>query len=206
MDVFTSFYSETNTRSLAKMIGRKVRCGARGRRKVKSGCSTCKYSEAPTFVSTTYGPQNKAQEMRRTETDMFSMQYNRVDVGFQCCSAPATFACTSSTCRGHFDYFQAVCAPEFSMFFQMSTWTNIVLRAAWEDQSFRRIALAISALTRSRYERCRQQRYPAIEYALWQCNLAIRELSHLDNSLQNLLRMVLMCISLITLEFLLENC
>jgi hypothetical protein len=104
----------------------------------------------------------------------------------------------------HFEYFRLVCAPEFSLFFQTGTWSNIVLQAACTDQSFRRIALAISALTRSRYVGSSQQR-PADRYALCQYNMAIREINLLDHSPQNVLRIALACIMLITLEFLLEN-
>ena len=79
------------------------------------------------------------------------------------------------------------------------------MRASQTDQSFRRIALAIGALSRNRYERNWQQQYPIDEYALFQYNLAIRELRQMDGSPQNLFRTVLASIALITLEFLLEN-
>ena len=105
----------------------------------------------------------------------------------------------------HLRYFQTVCAPEFSLFYQSEKWADIVLRASWTDRSFRRIALAIGALSRSRYESHVLQGCSVHEYALQHYNLAIREISQLDDSPQNLLRIVLTSIALITLEFLLEN-
>jgi len=103
----------------------------------------------------------------------------------------------------HFDYFRFVCAPEFSLFFQADTWSGLVLQAARTDQSFRRIALAVGALSRSRYATSQQQ--PQDGYALRQYNLAIRELSLLEHSPRNVLRITLASIILIALEFLLEN-
>lgn len=109
------------------------------------------------------------------------------------------------TDAGHLCYFQTVCAPEFSLFYESNKWTDIVLRASRTDQSFRRIALAIGALSRNRYESHRLQQHPVDRYALQHYNLAIRELYQLDDSPQNLFRIVLTSIALITLEFLLEN-
>lgn len=104
----------------------------------------------------------------------------------------------------HFDYFRVICAPEFSLFFQTDKWSGIVLRAACMDPSFRHIALAVGALSRSRYMGPIQQQ-PADRYALCQYNMAIRELGLLGKSPESVIRIVLACIALIVLDFLLEN-
>lgn len=104
----------------------------------------------------------------------------------------------------HFDYFRLICAPEFALFFQIESWSSIVLQAASSDPSFRRIALAVGALSRSRYTLSSQQQ-AADRYALCQYNMAIRELGLLEHSPRNIFRIVLASITLIVLEFLLEN-
>ncbi|KAF2449963.1 hypothetical protein P171DRAFT_203377 [Karstenula rhodostoma CBS 690.94] len=103
----------------------------------------------------------------------------------------------------HFEYFRLICAPEFSFVFETDTWSNIVLQAACTNASFRRIALAVGALSRSRY--MKSSRQTAERYALCQYNMVIRDLGLLNHSPEIALRIVLACIMLIVLEFLLEN-
>jgi hypothetical protein len=191
------------------MGGTKVRRGARGARKVKSWCSTCKYGPGTFCYQTCCSPGHRTRHKKCDELKPVCTQCR--ESGWRCdflgMSGPSR-ACSSLQLTNsdtmHFEYFRLICAPEFSLFFQTGTWSNIVLQAACSDQSFRRIALAISALTRSRYMGSSQQ-HTADRYALCQYNMAIRELNLLDRSPQNVLRIVLACIMLITLEFLLEN-
>lgn len=84
------------------------------------------------------------------------------------------------------------------------TWCSRVLQAVCNDRPLCRIALAVGALSRSRYTGIGAQQ-PPDRYALVQFNLAIRELSLLDHSQDNVLRVVLASITVIVLEFLLEN-
>ncbi|KAK7184979.1 hypothetical protein DPSP01_002805 [Paraphaeosphaeria sporulosa] len=174
------------------MISIKARRGARGIRRVKSGCSTCKTRH------------KKCDELKPVCTPCRESGWK---CGFLDNTIPSSPTCTlrlADSDTMHFEYFRLICAPEFSLFFEMHTWSGIVLHAAYTDQSFRRIALAVGALSRSRYIKSGQHQ-PAESYALRQYNMAIRELSLLDHSPENVLRIVLACITLIVLEFLLEN-
>ena len=91
----------------------------------------------------------------------------------------------------HFEYFRVVCIPEFSLYFQEVMWETIVLQAISSEPCMRHAALAISALTRSRYHPSEAGDAPyqiesAIEYSMKQYNLAIQKLNkRLDISTQS---------------------
>lgn len=52
---------------------------------------------------------------------------------------------------GLFDYFQAVCAPEFSLYFQSNIWEGLILQIVYSEPWALKAALSISTLTRSHY-------------------------------------------------------
>jgi hypothetical protein len=81
----------------------------------------------------------------------------------------------------HFEYFREVCAPEFSLFFELALWERIVLEACIEP-CIGHAALAIGALTRSHYQPSGSgdaslQVESVTEYSIKQYNLAIQELN-----------------------------
>lgn len=52
---------------------------------------------------------------------------------------------------GLFDYFQAVCAPEFSLYYQSNIWEGLILQIVYSEPWALKAALSISTLTRSHY-------------------------------------------------------
>jgi hypothetical protein len=49
------------------------------------------------------------------------------------------------------EYFQVVCAGEFSLFFELPAWGKIILQGTLAEPALHHAALAIGALTSSRY-------------------------------------------------------
>lgn len=52
---------------------------------------------------------------------------------------------------GLFDYFQAVCAPEFSLYFQSNIWEGLILQIVYSEPWALKAALSISTLSRNHY-------------------------------------------------------
>lgn len=99
--------------------------------------------------------------------------------------------------------FQAVCAKEFSLFFELPAWENIVLQGTVAEPALHHAALAIGALTRSRY-------YPHTEqlmsssFSIRHYSMAIRNLHRrLDESSQSLELAILASVFFTYVEFLL---
>ena len=104
----------------------------------------------------------------------------------------------------HMEYFQVVCAREFSLFFELPAWENILLQGTLAEPALHHAALAIGALASSRYCPAIWQAPPAIAFSIRHYSMAIQELHHrLDGSSQSLELAVLTSVVFGFIEFLL---
>jgi hypothetical protein len=104
----------------------------------------------------------------------------------------------------HMEYFQVVCAGEFSLFFELPAWKNIILQATLAEPALHHAALAIGALTSSRYHPDIWHTRPAIAFSIRHYNTAIQDLRRrLDGSSQSLELAVLTSVVFSYIEFLL---
>ena len=102
------------------------------------------------------------------------------------------------------EYFQVVCAGEFSLFFELPAWENIILQGTLAEPALHYAALAIGALTRSRYHPDIWQTHPAIAFSIRHYSMAIQDLyRRLDGSSQSLELAVLTSVVFTYIEFLL---
>jgi hypothetical protein len=102
------------------------------------------------------------------------------------------------------EYFQAVCAGEFSLFFELPAWENDILQGALAEPALHHAALAIGALTSSRYHPNIWQTPPAIAFSIRHYSMAIQDLHcQLDGSSQSLELAVLTSVVFSYIEFLL---
>jgi hypothetical protein len=102
------------------------------------------------------------------------------------------------------EYFHVICVREFSIFFELPAWDNIILQGTLTEPALHHAALAIGALTRSRYypDLCRSR--PAIVFSVQQYSMAIQDLHRrLAGSPQSLELAVLASIVFSYIEFLL---
>jgi hypothetical protein len=84
-------------------------------------------------------------------------------------------------------YFQVVCAGEFSLAFELPAWETIVLQGTLTEPALHHAALAIGALTRSRYHPDMWQTPRAITFSIRHYSMAIQDLHRrLDGSCQSL--------------------
>jgi hypothetical protein len=105
----------------------------------------------------------------------------------------------------HMEYFQVVCAREFSLFFELPAWENIILQSTLAEPALHHAALAIGALTSSRYHPDMRQTLPAMAFSVRNYSMAIQSLSlRLDGSSQSLELAVLASVVFTYIEFLLE--
>jgi hypothetical protein len=105
----------------------------------------------------------------------------------------------------HFEYFRDICAPEFALYFELHSWSNFVLQAAYREPSMWHAALAISALSRRHYvpNKSGYEDKLLYEYGVKQYNYAIQNLNRrLDCSTQSLELAILASIVFITIEVL----
>lgn len=87
----------------------------------------------------------------------------------------------------HMEYFQVVCAGEFSLFFELPAWENLILQGTLAEPALHHSALAIGALTSSRYHPDIWQTPPAIAFSIRHYNMAIQDLHRrLDGSSKSL--------------------
>ncbi|KAH8598528.1 hypothetical protein B0O99DRAFT_44234 [Bisporella sp. PMI_857] len=87
----------------------------------------------------------------------------------------------------HMEYFQVVCAGEFSLFFELPAWENIILQGALAEPALHHAALAIGALASGRYHPNIWQTPPAIVFSIRHYSMAIQDLyRRLDGSSQSL--------------------
>ncbi|KAH8674154.1 hypothetical protein BX600DRAFT_457124 [Xylariales sp. PMI_506] len=188
---------------------RASRRGARGVRKVKTGCSTCKTRHM------------KCDEARPACS-------NCTKAGWKCDfgSPPSLTPSPPERCegtppvrslrypsarplldceRGHMEYFQVVCAREFSIYYELPVWESIVLQGTLVEPTIHYAALAIGSLSRSRYHPVPCQSLPTTSFSIRQYNSAIQSLrSRLDGSPQSLELAILASVVFSVIEFLLE--
>jgi hypothetical protein len=104
----------------------------------------------------------------------------------------------------HMEYFQVVCAGEFSLFFELPAWKNIMLQGTLVEPALHHAALAIGALASSRYYPDIWQTPPAIVFSIRQYSMAVQDLNRrLDGSYQSLELAVLTSVFFSYIEFLL---
>ena len=104
----------------------------------------------------------------------------------------------------HMEYFQVVCAREFSLFFELPAWENIILQGTLAEPALHHAALAIGALNRSRYHPDKWHTTPAIAFSIRHYSMAIQDLHRrLDGSSQSLELAVLTSVVFGFIEFLL---
>jgi hypothetical protein len=106
--------------------------------------------------------------------------------------------------HGHMEYFQVVCAREFSLFFELPAWENIILQGTLAEPALHHAALAIGALSSSRYHPDIWQKPPAIAFSIQHYNMAIQDLHRrLDGSSHSLELAILTSVVFSFIEFLL---
>jgi hypothetical protein len=106
----------------------------------------------------------------------------------------------------YMEYFQVVCAGEFSLFFELPAWENVILQGTLAEPALHHAALAIGALTSSRYHPDIWQTFPAVAFSIRHYNMAIQDLCRrLDRSSQSLELAVLTSVVFSYIEFLLEH-
>lgn len=104
----------------------------------------------------------------------------------------------------HMEYFQVICAGEFSLFFELPVWRNIILQGTLAEPALHHAALAIGALTRSRYHPDIWQTPQAIAFSIRHYSMAIQNLQcRLDESSQSLEVAILASVVFSYIEFLL---
>jgi hypothetical protein len=104
----------------------------------------------------------------------------------------------------HMEYFQVVCAGEFSLFFELPAWENIILQGTLAEPALHHAALAIGALTSSCYHPDIWQTPWAIAFSIRHYSMAIQDLHcRLDESSQSLEVAVLASVVFSYIEFLL---
>ena len=104
----------------------------------------------------------------------------------------------------HMEYFQVVCAGEFSIFFELPAWENIILQGTLAEPALHHAALAIGALTSNRYHPDIWQTSRVIAFSIRHYNMAIQDLHRrLDGSSQSLELAVLTSVFFSYIEFLL---
>ena len=101
-------------------------------------------------------------------------------------------------------YFHVVCAGEFALCFELPAWEGIVLQGTLAEPALHHAALAIGALTRSRYHPDRWRTPGAMAFSIRQYSMAIRDLHRrLDGSSQSLEVAVVASVVFSYIEFLL---
>ncbi|KUJ15030.1 uncharacterized protein LY89DRAFT_736090 [Mollisia scopiformis] len=167
----------------------KPRLGARGIRKVKTGCKTCKIRRkkcdeirpACSQCSDTgrrcdfsggvlnHLPQTSDIPLARKPEMSFSLRPS-----LPCHMRDLTYAEAS-----HLDYFRLVCAKSFALSLDATLWENLLLQNVHLEPSIYHAALTAAALSRHQY--CPMQAWydrgktnSPIEFAIVHYNLAIR--------------------------------
>jgi len=104
----------------------------------------------------------------------------------------------------HMEYFQVICAGEFTLFFELPAWENIILQGTLAEPALHHAALAIGALTSSRYHPDMWQAPRAKAFSIRHYSMAIRDLyCRLDESSQSQEVAVLASVVFSYIEFLL---
>ncbi|KAI1024249.1 hypothetical protein LB504_005057 [Fusarium proliferatum] len=185
---------------------RKLRHGARGTRKVTTGCWTCK------------SRHKKCDEARPACSPC-------IRAGWKCdfaSSAPLgapRYTPTPLICSlrypsakpllageyQHMEYFRVVCAGEFSLFFEVAEWEDIIVQGTLAEPALHHAALAIGALASRRYHPDVWQSTPAIVFSIRHYSMAILDLqTRLDGSPRSIEIAVLASVLFSYIEFLLD--
>ncbi|KAI0532433.1 hypothetical protein GGR58DRAFT_517739 [Xylaria digitata] len=173
------------------------RMGARGLRKVKSGCQTCKIrhkkcdeSRPACFQCHSTGRQCDFVLLAQPSRNALGGEDDPQDGPSLArpMSRPLRHFANSSEVVSQlesvqFEFFRLVCAPEYAVLFEMGSWESLVLQYAITEPCVYHAALAISALTWNHYSPISHWYDPAtgaksvVEYATIQYNLAICRLN-----------------------------
>lgn len=184
---------------------RKSRHGARGVRKVSTGCLTCKTrhkkcDEARPACSSCIRAGWKCDFVSSSPAE--APQYAMTPL-IHCLRYPSARPLLDGE-HEHMEYFQVVCAGEFSLFFELPAWENIILQGTLAEPALHHAALAIGALASSRYHPDIWQTPPPIAFSIQHYRIAIQDLhGRLDGSSQSLELAVLASVFFSYIEFLL---
>ncbi|KAI0966625.1 hypothetical protein F4678DRAFT_475742 [Xylaria arbuscula] len=201
------------------------RIGARGIRKVRSGCQTCKIrhkkcDESRPACLQCSGTGRQCDFMLPGQPAPGSSDRGVEDAGLSLAKYmpgspqhPINSSKEVSSLESvQFEFFCLVCAPECGVLFEDPAWESLVLQYATVEPCIYHAALAISALTWDHYSPARHWYDPATgaqsaaEYATIQYNLALRRLNaRLDSSAsdRDVTKLAILCATLfIEIEFL----
>lgn len=104
------------------------------------------------------------------------------------------------------EYFRVVCAGEFSLFFEVAEWEDIIVQGTLTEPALHHAALAIGALASRRYHPDIWQSTPAILFSIRHYSMAIQDLQgRLDGSPRSIEIAVLASVLFSYIEFLLDT-
>lgn len=103
------------------------------------------------------------------------------------------------------EYFRVVCVGDFSLFFEVTEWENIIVQGTLNEPALHHAALAIGALASSRYHPSVWQSTPAVVFSIRHYSMAIQDLQgRLDGSPRSVELAVLASVLFSYIEFLLD--
>ncbi|KAM5522556.1 C6 zinc finger protein [Fusarium oxysporum f. sp. phaseoli] len=186
---------------------RKVRHGARGTKKVTTGCLTCnrsrhkKCDEARPACSPCIGAGWKCDFASSAPPGAPRYTATPLICSLRCPAARPLLAGEYQ----HMEYFRVVCVGEFSLFFEVTEWENILVQGTLAEPALHHAALAIGALASSRYHPNVWQSTPAIVFSIRHYSMAIQDLQgRLDGSPRSVELAVLASVLFSYIEFLLD--
>jgi hypothetical protein len=164
----------------SRMSEPKPRMGARGARKVKTGCQTCKYVSTrskckPALINQRYRIRHKkcdearpacfqcsstgrrcdlSQSKANQHTNSLNMapeRAPRMNLELLRPSPPYHMRNLTHAEASRFDYFRLVCARDFALCLESAPWENLLLHCVHHEPSIFHAALAIAALSRRYY-------------------------------------------------------
>ncbi|OQV10814.1 Fungal Zn2-Cys6 binuclear cluster domain-containing protein [Cladophialophora immunda] len=144
--------------------GKKPRMGARGQRKVKSGCQTCKIRHkrcnearpaclqcSSTGRTCDFTTITTRPAVARSSHVVHEWRVVRRSLWHRPSSLPSHLCALDSFEASTFEYFRHVCARDFALYFESPWWGALVLRYALAEASIYHAALAISSMSRHNY-------------------------------------------------------
>ncbi|OAL30711.1 hypothetical protein AYO22_01331 [Fonsecaea multimorphosa] len=151
--------------------GKKPRVGARGQRKVKSGCRTCNTGRKCDFLLPATPPPSsssstssslqiaaapRSESWAEAAAGRVHQSITTVSVSWQWQIQPPSTLPSHMRDMGdceatNFEYFRSVCARDFALYFESPLWEALVLRYALAEESIFHAALAISSMSRNSY-------------------------------------------------------
>ncbi|KAK9239516.1 hypothetical protein V1525DRAFT_398303 [Lipomyces kononenkoae] len=184
---------------------KKSRLGARGVRKVTTGCLTCKTRHKKCDEAR---PACSACIRAGWKCDFVSSSLSQapryaMTPPIRSLRYPSAMPLLDGE-HEHMEYFQVVCAREFSLFFELPAWENSILQGTLAEPALHHAALAIGALTSRHYHPDIWQTQQAIVFSIRHYSMAIQDLHcRLDESSQSLEVAVLASVVFSYIEFLL---